>query len=77
LSDDGKQHLTKFIQGLLNATENYETVARPILNLLVFMDRTEQPLRIPDKELIEASIRYGAPAYALHMLRQPFQDAHA
>ena len=75
LSAYAKCLVTESLREILIARENYETVARVIINLLVFMDKVGQMLTIPPKELVSASIRYGGIAYALH-IQEMFYDTY-
>lgn len=67
LCSDAREQVTTSLREILVARENYETVARVILNLLMFMDKLECRLEIKPEELVAASIRYGGIAYALHI----------
>ena len=71
MSDNGKHQICQFFQGVLNSEENFETVARDLLSLLVFMDRIEQPLEIPKPDVVRAAVRYGSVAFALRLLDRP------
>lgn len=73
-SEIGKQQITTSFRELLLAKDNYETVAREIFRLLVFMDRVEMPLDIPAEELVSASIRYGGIAFALYVQQKLYES---
>lgn len=67
MTEKGRQQLISSFRELLLASENYETVARTILNLIFFMDKTEQPLTIPEHDIVKACMRYGGVALALQL----------
>ena len=71
MSHNGKHQICQFFKGVLNSDENFETVARDLLSLLVFMDRIEQPLDIPRPDVVRAAVRYGSVAFALRLLDRP------
>lgn len=58
---------------LLNSTDCSENVVREIIDLIVFMDKVEMPLSIPNDDVIRASIRYGHLAYALRLQQKMFE----
>lgn len=55
---------------LLLADERYDSVARDVLNILVFMDKIERPIEINSRDVINSSIRYGCYTYALKLLER-------
>jgi hypothetical protein len=67
MKEKGRQRITKSFREWINAQENYEAVAREILNLLVFMHKIEQPIGIPPGELVKSCLRYGSIALALRL----------
>lgn len=69
-----RQQIVDSFRELLMAKENYETVARDIINLLVYMNRIEHPLAIPTSDLVASCMRYGGTAFALH-LQEEAMDA--
>ena len=68
LSEKAKEQITKTFNDVLTSSETYDTVNHEIIKLLFFMDKVEAPLNIDTKNLLEASIRYGGAAFALHLL---------
>ncbi|OHS94749.1 PIKK family atypical protein kinase [Tritrichomonas foetus] len=72
-SENGRNTIVDAIKELLQANDNYESVMREILGLLVFMDKIEKPLNIAPEVIVSASIRYGGVAYALHIQQQLFE----
>lgn len=74
MSEEGKGQITKSFSDLLSASGTYDTVIREIIKLLVFMDKVEMPIDIDLNIVVNACIRYGGTAYALHLVTQKFED---
>lgn len=73
LSDNAKSQVTKFLNEILFSSENYDTILSEIFNLIIFMDKIEQPLNIPKSDLIKSAMRYGNYAYALKLQQEVFE----
>ena len=67
MSDTAKSQITQAFHELLMAEENYDAVARELLDLIAFMDKIDQVLEIPANDLVHASIRYGRVSFALYL----------
>ncbi|KAK8841294.1 hypothetical protein M9Y10_027497 [Tritrichomonas musculus] len=74
LNNDLKVQLSKFFKNLLTTIDSYESIARQIIDLIVFMDKVEQPLLIPTNELVDACTRYGSMALALQLQARLFYE---
>ena len=65
LSDQAKHSVQKTLYSLLFATENYETVAHDIMELIFFMNKFDCWNTEQTKELVNAALKYGFNAFAL------------
>ena len=74
MSDQGKRQIASFFALLLDASENYETIARAIINLIAYMDKTENPIPIPKEKLVASCLRYGCVPYALKIQQHIFDS---
>ena len=74
ISPNGRTSITNSFHGLLVATENYETVATEILDLIFFMSKFECRMDLPIKDLASAALRYGCNAFALCLQQTGFQE---
>ncbi|OHT09569.1 PIKK family atypical protein kinase [Tritrichomonas foetus] len=74
LEFEARQQLSDFFKQLLSTADNYESIARDIINLIVFMDKVEQPMNIPTADLVKACTRYGSMAYALRLQQRIFEQ---
>ena len=70
LSKNGKSLITESFHQLLLAKDNYDSVVLDVLNILIFMDKVEQPLDIPHDHILDACIRYRRYAFALKILER-------
>ena len=66
-SPEGRETIVTSIRDILKTNDNYEPVMNEILGLLVFMDKIEQPLQIEPEIIVQASLKFGYIAYALHI----------
>lgn len=67
MSPKAKNQIVESFRDLLVAKENYDTVARDLINLLVFMHKIEKPLDISGPDLVSSCLRYGGAAFALRL----------
>ncbi|OHS98186.1 PIKK family atypical protein kinase [Tritrichomonas foetus] len=77
ISEQGKQTIIETFKQLLLAPENYEGVMRELYGLLVFMDKIERPFDkqiLKPEEIVQACMRYGGAALALHTQQSIFYE---
>lgn len=70
MDKSGRDIVARSFSELLLAQDRYDSVARDVLNILVFMDKIESPIEITPRDVITASIRYGCYTYALKLLER-------
>ena len=74
MSNNAKEIITSSFVELLNAKENYESVAREIFKILFFMHKVGKPLSIPFQNIVGPSKRYGAVPFALKLWQEQFDE---
>ncbi|KAK8900470.1 hypothetical protein M9Y10_002797 [Tritrichomonas musculus] len=67
------QICTTFMQ-LLSSNENYEAVARELINLFVYLHQFGEKLPVDSNKLIKACLRYGNVSFALKLISEQMDE---
>ena len=70
---DARVYISNIFKQLLFTLDSNESIALDIINLIVFMDKVEQPMHIPETDLVSVCLRYGNMAYALKLQQSLFE----
>ena len=65
ISPDGRKQISETFLSILASNENYEAVAKEILELIFFMMKMNPPMVIPRQEIAKACLNYGYDDFAL------------
>ena len=76
ISENGKETIATSFRGIITASENYESVAHEILDLVFFMNKLGIKMNISSKDLANAALRYGCSAFALSLQEGAFSAGH-
>ena len=75
ISENGRKLIANSFHRHLLSKDNYDSTTRDLLNLLVFMDKTEQPLDIPIDVQISSAIGCGCDAFAMYLLERVYEHS--
>ncbi|OHT10537.1 PIKK family atypical protein kinase [Tritrichomonas foetus] len=65
---ESRSSLTHVFEQLLKVSDEEDSINRSLLNVIVFMDKIEQPIGIPVFDLVSASVRSGSVSYAIRLM---------
>ncbi|EAX94604.1 PIKK family atypical protein kinase [Trichomonas vaginalis G3] len=74
INESGRQTITSSFHEILLTSDAQDRVASTIMDLIFFMSKFENPIKLPVKDLTFSALRFGSNAFALCLLQDSFNN---